>query len=210
MEAFARIMPENYEWTTKSENYTDVLTVDVGHFADLLFHLVGQPNLIFGLTANQFKQTTLFDKENKSKKVPYTLPNNVTVMGTLQNSQQLFVINAEGAQNNISGMQLEVTGDDGVLTLTNTRAYQNKADNKLLLLNKDHDAFATLVIPNKYDTLPKNNLDSSVQDAGYYYQAIARDLLNETHTTPSFDTAVKMHEFISKIISTNKKLRKGE
>ncbi|WP_367365967.1 Gfo/Idh/MocA family protein [Pediococcus parvulus] len=210
VEAFARIMPENYEWTTKSENYTDVLTVDVGHFADLLFHLVGQPNLVIGLTANQFKQTTLFDKKKRTKKVPYGLPNNVTVMGTLLESQQLFVINAEGAQDNISGMQLEVTGNDGVLMLTNTRAYQNEADNKLLLLDKNHDTFTRLTIPGKYDTLPKNDLDNSVQDAGYYYQAIAGDLMNDKHTTPSFETAVQMHEFISKIIDSNKKLREGE
>jgi hypothetical protein len=43
----------------------------------------------------------------------------------------LFSIQIEGGQKHRTGLQIDITGNDGVLRITNPRAFENKDDNAI-------------------------------------------------------------------------------
>jgi len=50
------------------------------------------------------------------------------VIGTLKDGG-LFAMQIEGAQRHRTGLQIDITGTEGVFRITNPRAFENKEDN---------------------------------------------------------------------------------
>lgn len=204
VDAFAPAMPSRYAWTFDPKNYTNVLTIYSGHFSDMLFHIVGQPQTLFALTENQFPYVDITDT---GEKAPYSSPNEVMMMGSLAQGG-LYSVHIEGAQKNITGLQIEITGTNGVLRMSNERGFQNTADNTIEGMQNEEKQFSEIAIPQEYITLPENNLDASVQDVGYLYQAYINDLTEGTTTVTTFEDAVRQHEIIDRVLESDKSLRK--
>ncbi|MGX7205510.1 Gfo/Idh/MocA family protein [Enterococcus pingfangensis] len=205
VDAFSADMPSNYAWTFSAENYTNVLTIYSGHFSDMLFHIVGQPTKVFGMVETQFPY---FNVTDTGEKVENHNPNQVAMMGSLEKG--LFTLNIEGAQKDITGLSIEITGTKGTIRMMNKRGFQNTEDNTLSILHNQKETFEVLNIPDSYRTLPENQLDNSVQDVGYLYQAYANDVANETNTVTSFKDAVRQHQLIDRVLTTNEELNNVE
>jgi predicted dehydrogenase len=125
------------------------------------------------------------------------------VIGTLENGG-LFSIQIEGGQKYKTGLQIEISGTEGVLKITNPRGFENKEDNSVYGMNGNQTSFVQFPVPAKYRTLPVDHLDASTQDMAYLYDAFARDKKNGTTEASNFNDALKQHHFIDQIVASSK------
>ena len=101
------------------------------------------------------------------------------VIGTLKDGG-LFSVQIEGGQRHPTGLQIDITGTEGVLRITNQLAFENKEDNSIEGVNGDGSSPSPLPVPAEYRSLANSHLDASVQDVVYLYAAYARDRKNGT------------------------------
>jgi len=195
VDAFAPVMPDAVKWVVDDANFTHLLSIYGGHFQDLLFHTVGFPSKLTAVTKTQFPVTTIAET---GQKLPYTSPNEVMAIGTLE-CGALFSVQLEGGQAHRTGLQVDVMGVDGALRLTNTRAFQNIEHHSLAGINKGSEVFVRLPVPAQYTALPLTHLDASVQDVAYLYNAYARDKAEGTFNATSFEDALRQHQLIDRI-----------
>lgn len=199
VDAFGEVMPEFAKWTLNAANFTEVLSIYSGHFNDMLFYGVGFPEKLTAIAVNQFPVTTIAET---GEKVPYTSPNEVMVIGTLADGA-LFSIQLEGGQKHRTGLQIDITGTDGVLRITNARGFENKDDNTIAIMRNGIETFEALAVPAEYAFLPVSHLDASSQDVAYLYAAYARDKVMGSHEATSFEDALRQHQLIDQITESS-------
>jgi predicted dehydrogenase len=195
VDAFGQVMPEFAKWALDAANFTHVLSIYGGHFHDMLFHGVGFPAKLAAVVQNQFPVTTIAET---GERIPYTSANEVMVIGTLADGG-LFSIQLEGGQVHRTGLQIDITGTEGALRITNARGFENTEDNAISGMTGNADAFVPLPIPPEYASLPVSHLDASAQDVAYLYSAYARDKDTGTADVTSFEDAVRQHRLIDQI-----------
>ena len=199
-DAFIPILPGRYSWAFHASSFSNVVSIYGGHFMDMLFQAVGFPKKITAVVENHFPFFTVMET---GELVPTTNPNEAMVIGTLENGG-LFSIQIEGAQKHRTGLQIDITGTEGVLKITNTLAFQNKDDNTIEGVNGEGTQLSTLPIPDEYHLHDGSHLDASVQDVVYLYAAYARDKRNGTSEASNFRDGLKQHYIIDQIRQTSK------
>jgi len=204
VDAFPDTMPGKYDWAFKAENFSNVLSVYAAHFGIVLFQSVGFPKKLTAVMENQFPFFTILETGDK---VPNTNPNEIMVIGTLENGG-LFSIQIEGGQKHKTGLQIDITGTEGVLKITNSKAFENRNDNTVEGMNGDQSSLILLPVPEEYRSLPVDHLDASTQDMAYLYDAFARDRKNGTSIASNFKDALKQHRFIDQITKTSEEFFK--
>ena len=132
-DAFVPTMPGRYEWAFHASNFSHILSIYVAHFGDMLFRSVGFPKKLTAVIETQFPFFTVLET---GEQIPNTNPNEVMVIGTLE-SGGLFSMQVEGAQEHRTGLQIDISGTEGVLRITNPLAFQNKDDNAIEGMNGD-------------------------------------------------------------------------
>ena len=199
LHAFPPTMPGRYAWCFDASNFSHVLSVYTAHFGDMLFQSVGFPKKLTAVIENQFPLITV---EETGQKIPTTRPDEVMVIGTLEDGG-LFSVQIEGGQRHRTGLQIDITGTEGVLKVTNPRAFENKEDNFIEGVNGDGSSLSPLPVPAQYRSLEVSHLDASVQDVAYLYAAYARDIKNGTSEASNFRDAVRQHQLIDQIVQTS-------
>jgi predicted dehydrogenase len=174
MNYFQAVLPNALRWTVPAENFSTVVAIYAGHFLDMLFHSVGRPRSLSALMVNQFPKATIRETGEVFDK---TTPDQLVLVGTLENGAVLSV-HIEGGKRNGSGVQIDITGDEGDIRIG------------------DNIPLQTLDIPAEYNWLPASDLPSAVLELANLYVAFARDLAAGTQTAPTFDDAVWMHRLI--------------
>ena len=198
VDAFASPLPERARWTVDEANFSNLLSIYAGHFFDLLFHLVGPPGKLTGIAQNQFPVATIAET---GEQIPNSNAHEIVAIGTLQHG--LLAVQIEGAQAHKTGLQIEITGTDGVLRLTNPRGFQNKDDNAMEGMRDGATTFTPLPIPDEYAPLGNPGLDVSSLDTAYLYAAYARDRANGTTEASNFHDAVALHRLIDQVSETS-------
>lgn len=201
VDAFGEVMPEFAKWALDAANFTEVLSIYGGHFHDMLFHGVGFPQKLTAITENQFPVTTIGET---GEKVPYTSPNEVMVIGTLTDGG-LFSVQLEGGQKHRTGLQIDITGTEGVLRITNARGFENRDDNAVAIMRNGVETFEHLTVPAEYAFLPVSHLDASSQDVAYLYAAYARDKARGSSEATTFDDALRQHRLIDQITESSER-----
>ncbi|GAA4811103.1 Gfo/Idh/MocA family oxidoreductase [Streptomyces ziwulingensis] len=197
VDAFTPTMPGAVAWTFDVDNYTHVLSIYGGHFLDVLSQLAGPPKDLTAVVETQFPELTV---EETGETFPSAKPDAAMVIGTLARGG-LFSVQLEGGQKFPTGLQIDITGTEGVLRLTNERAFQNTEDNTVQGVNGDSatPSLAVLPVPEEYRSLPDSSLDESVQDLAHLYAAFARDRTDGTTDATTFADAVDQHRLIDRI-----------
>jgi predicted dehydrogenase len=195
VDAFGPVMPDAVKWVLEDANFTHLLPIYGGHFHDVLFSTVGFPKQLAAITKVQFPMTTLAET---GQQVPYSSANEVIVMGTLEGSA-LFSIQLEGGQAHRTGLQIDITGTEGVLRMTNPHAFQNQSDHRIEGMKHGAATFAELPVPAEFAFLPTAGMDASALDVAYLYSAYARDKASGTNEATSFEDAVRQHRLIDRI-----------
>jgi predicted dehydrogenase len=197
--AFPSTMPEKYEWAFYTTNFTHVLSVYTAHFGDMLFQIVGFPKKLTAVIESQFPSFTILET---GRQIPNNTPNAAMVIGTLEGGG-LFSIQTEGSQQRPTGLQIEITGTEGVLRISNPLAFQNKYDNSIEGINGDETTFSPLQVPSEYQSLHIDHLDACIRDIAYLYAAHARDRMYGTSEASNFRDALKQHYFIDQVVQSS-------
>jgi predicted dehydrogenase len=140
-------------WTIPAENFSHILSIYGGHFMDMLFQVVGAPQTVSAVVENQFPTITLIET---GETFPNTTPDQVLVIGTLANGA-VFTIQIEGGKRNNSGLQIDITGMEGDLKVSNPLSFTNAEDNKVEGVKGDGEPLRLLPIPASYQGLPQPN-----------------------------------------------------
>jgi hypothetical protein len=110
----------------------------------------------------------------------------------------------EGGQKHPAGLQIDTTGTQGVLRVTNPRAFKKtKRNNSIEGVNSDGASLSPLPVPAAYRSLAASHLDASVQDMAYLYAAYACDRKNGTSEASNFRDALRQHQLIDQIVRTS-------
>jgi predicted dehydrogenase len=166
----------------------------------MLFHVMAAPKTVSAIVATQFPILTL---TSTGESFPNDTPDGVVAIGHLENDA-LFSIQIEGGKRNNSGLQIDITGTEGDLKITNSKSFGTTEDNLIEGAQGDEGRLKQLPIPQKYMRIPPTTLDVSVQDLAHLYAAYSDDRLNGTHNAPDFSDAVRMHKLIDQINLSSK------
>ncbi|MGP8434999.1 Gfo/Idh/MocA family protein [Paraburkholderia fungorum] len=187
-------------WTVPPENFSSVIAIYAGHFLDMLFASTGWPDELSALMVNQFKEVTIVET---GEKLPTTTPDQLVLTGRLEDDAVLTV-HIEGGKRNGSGVQIDITGTEGDLRITNRSAFGGEGDDyKVEGAHGDNLPLQVLPVPDAYNQLPPSDLPSSVLELAELYAAYANDVRNGTKTAPDFSDAVRMHELINAAVMSS-------
>ncbi len=195
MDYFGPTRPPALAWSLGAANFSHVLSIYGGHFLDTLFHVVAAPKTVGAIVAKQFPELTL---TATGESFPNETPDGVVAIGRLENDA-LFSVQIEGGKRNNSGLQIDITGTEDDLKITNTKSFGSTEDNVIEGAQGDTGGLKQLPIPEKYTRIPATTLDESVRELAHLYAAHSDDRLNGTHDAPDFADAVRMHKFIDQI-----------
>jgi predicted dehydrogenase len=193
MSYFAATRTRALEWTVPPENFSSVVAIYGGHFLDMLFASTGWPASVAALTPNQFPFVTI---RETGISTPTSTPDQLALVGQLIDNAVLTV-HIEGGKRNGSGVQIDITGTEGDLRITNASAFGDVGDDyQIRGAQGDRKPLEPLLVPASYQRLPASNLPSSVLELGELYWAYAYDVANGTRTAATFADAVRMHKLI--------------
>jgi predicted dehydrogenase len=117
----------------------------------------------------------------------------------------VFTAHLEGGKRNGSGVQIDITGDEGDLQITNTSAFGDVGDDYIIIgAHGDNLPLEALPVPDNYNWLPPSDLPSAVLELANLYVAYARDISAGTSLAPTFADAVRMHTIIDLIEHSSK------
>lgn len=185
-------------WTFPVENFSNVVTIYTGHFLDMLFKVTGWPTAISALQLNQFPVVTI---EETGERVSATSLDQLVLLGRLGEAGTLSA-HIEGGKHNGFGVQIDITGEDGDLRVTNPDAFvvDDSGSNYRIEGAKSGDhAMQTMPVPASYDWLLDSGLPSAVAELGQLYAAFSKDVSEGTHVAPNFEDALRMHKFFDAI-----------
>ncbi len=195
---FAAQRPPSLEWSLPAANFSHLLSIYGGHFFDLLFHIAGAPKTVSAIAAVQFPTLTL---TRTGESFPNETPDAVLAQGQLANDG-LYSVQIEAGKHNNTGLQMDFTGTDGDLKVSNVRAFGNVADNLIEGARKDQKQLEVLTVPEEYQLTKTSSLDASVQDLIYLYAAFAYPE-GKAYEAPAFGDAVRMHRFIDAVMKAS-------
>jgi predicted dehydrogenase len=198
MSGFGPVRSKSLEWTLPAANFSHVLSIYGGHFMDMLFHAVGLPATLSAIVKTQFPDISV----GTEPKLPNETPDAVMVMGTLVNGA-LFQVHIEGGKLNQKGLQIEITGDNGDLEVSNERSFVTKQDDVTRGAQGEGAHWNEIAVPDHCRTIPPSDLDVSVQDLAQLYAAFVLDRVAGTKSTRDFADAVAMHRLIDAIVDAS-------
>jgi predicted dehydrogenase len=197
IEYFGPQRPPSLEWTLPAANYSHLLSIYGGHFFDLLFHIVGPAKTVSAITSVQFPTLTL---TRTGEEFPNETPDAVLAQGLLDNGG-LYTVQIEAGKQNNSGLQIDFTGTDGDLKISNSKSFQNLSDN-LVEGARGNQKWEPLTVPSEYQFAKGSFLDASVQDLAHLYAAFS-NLDSVGYRAPDFGDAIRMHRFIDGIVKAS-------
>ncbi|WP_042877100.1 Gfo/Idh/MocA family protein [Cupriavidus necator] len=193
MNAFGRERSQALRWTVPVENFSSAISIYAGHFLDMLFTATGWPTHVSALALNQFKTVTI---RETGEVLPSHAPDQLLLVGRMADDAVVSV-HMEAGKLNGRGVQIDITGDEGDLRITNTSAFGNVGDDYIIKGARGQDLpMQVLEVPVIYDRLPHSELPSGVLELAELYVAYAEDLRTGSAAAPTFADAVRLHQLI--------------
>lgn len=197
--AYYHLRSQAVAFTIPAANFTHVAVTFGGHFMDALFTAVGEPKEFSAQLINQFKQITVIET---GEVIATDAPNELLLNGVLADDVALS-IHVEGGKRNGYGMQLDITGTEGDLRISNSAAFHNEEDNQIEGARGAGQSFKLMPVPPEYQWLPASNLPASAQELAHIYAAHLRDMHEGTNLAPTFADAVRLHRLLDTIATAS-------
>jgi predicted dehydrogenase len=192
--------PSKIAFTIAAENFTNAISVYGGHFMDMFFTSIGEPKEFNATIASQFDRVTVIET---GETFSTSAPDQLVLSGNLKNGA-LLSIHVEGGKGNNFGLQVDISGTEGDLKISNVAAFHNLEDNLIEGARGEGQPLQKLPVPQQYNWLPSSELPASALELVNVYEAFARDLVEGTSLTPTFADAVKLHRFLIAIEEASK------
>lgn len=186
------VRSQSLRWTAPADDFSHTIAIYAGHFLDALFETVGYPVSFSSELINQFPEVTITET---GEKISTTAPDQLVLSGRLS-GDAVISVHVEGGKRNNSGVQLDITGDQGDLKITNVSAFGGVGEDYVIEgAHGDNIPLEILTIPNSYYWIKQPLMASGALELTNLYYAFAADVKNSTHRAPTFEDAVKMHKF---------------
>jgi predicted dehydrogenase len=193
MNYFQALRPNALRWTAPEENFSSVIAIYAGHFLDMLFTSTDWPTTVSGLMVNQFPKITI---KETGEVLESSAPDQLVLSGLLEDGA-VISIHIEGGKRNGSGVQIDITGDQGDLKITNRSAFGDVGDDYLIEgAHGDNLALQLLPLPECYQRLPASSLPSAVLELAELYHVYAQDVAEGTHAAATFKDALRLHQLL--------------
>jgi len=199
MNYFQADLPQVLRWTVPAENFSSMVAIYAGHFLDMLFEGIGWPDAVSALAVNQFPTVTIIET---GEKMAATNADQFILSATFPGGA-VASIHFEGGKRNGAGVQIDITGTEGDLRITNTSAFGDIGDDYLISgAHGDQLDLTRMPVPGKYQLAIADSssnaptLPSAVFELAAIYDAFANDVTSGTHTAPTFADAIRMHKLI--------------
>lgn len=190
---FQAIRANALRWTAPEENFSSIVSIYSGHFLDMLFTATGWPVSVSGLVLSQFPQVTI---KETGEVLDSTAPDQMVLTGMLEDGGVISV-HIEGGKRNGAGVQIDISGHEGNLKITNRSAFGGVGDDYVIAgAHGDNLPLQILPIPDIYQRLPASALPSAVLELAELYAVYAQDLAEGTHVAATFNDAVRMHRLL--------------
>jgi predicted dehydrogenase len=191
--SFGKSRSKALRWSAFPENFMGVTSIFGAHLMDPLFSIVGRPTEISAVSINQWPEITITET---GQKISTEVPDQLLLQGLLA-SGAVFAVHIEGGKHHGTGVQIDITGDDGDLQVINSSAFGDVGENyNLFGARAAEAAMAPLPVPASYDWLPPSDLPSGVLELADLFEVHARDLENGTRTVPTFEDALFMQRLL--------------
>ena len=189
-------------------NGANLLTIPVGHSLDLLNYVLGEFAELSAVSDLRRPHITI---EETGERIVKTAADQIAVIGTLRSGATASVHIREAVAGG-TGFLWEINGTDGTLRITADAAVPGIFPLTVAGAQGRNEP-AELAVPTaltqKWPAL--TGLEGAPAfNVGRAYAAFAADIVNETHTVPDFDDAVRRHEVIDAIersASTGKRVK---
>lgn len=201
MNYFQALRGNALRWTIPPENFSSVVAIYAGHFLDMLFTATGWPTSISALSVNQFPEVEIAET---GEVFQTTSPDQLVLIGSL-NDGAVVTVHIEGGKRNGSGVQIDITGDQGDIRITNKSAFGDVGDDYFVQgVHGNKAPLKDLPVPESYSQLPPSGLPSAVLELAELYAAYATDVANGTSIAPNFEDAVRMHQLLDAVTESTK------
>jgi predicted dehydrogenase len=159
----------------------------------MLFTATGWPVSVSGLMVNQFPKVTI---KETGEVLDSTAPDQLVLSGMLEDGG-VISIHIEGGKRNGSGVQIDITGDQGDLKITNRSAFGDVGDDYVVEgAHGDNLTLEVLPVPENYQRLPASSLPSAVLELAELYHVYAQDVAEGTHAAATFNDALRLHQLL--------------
>jgi predicted dehydrogenase len=175
-------------------NGANQLTIGNGHLLDGITYMLGQFSEVSAILGTQFQNVKVIET---GEIVQATSPDYVLVNGIMENGA---IISSHVRNTTVAGLTLEINGTEGDLVMVSKDKMMFQMDSFILKgaqgQNKD---FQELTIPSRYYLVPSELNYGPAYNVAQLYTKFYKDLRENTHDTPDFNTAVNMHNLFDTI-----------
>jgi predicted dehydrogenase len=128
--------------------------------------------------------------------LPSTAPDQLVLSGLLEDGG-VISIHIEGGKRNGSGVQIDITGDQGDLKISNRSAFGDVGDDYVIEgAHGDNLMLEVLPLPENYQRLPASSLPSAVLELAELYHVYAQDVAEGTQAAATFNDALRLHQLL--------------
>ena len=175
-------------------NGANQLTIGNGHLLDGITYMLGQFSEVSAILGTQFQNVKVIET---GEIIQATSPDYVLVNGIMENGA---IISSHVRNTTVAGLTLEINGTEGDLVMVSKDKMMFQMDPFILKgaqgQNKD---FEELTIPSQYYWVPSELNYGPAYNVAQLYTKFYKDLRENTHDTPDFNTAVNMHHLFDTI-----------
>jgi predicted dehydrogenase len=180
-------------YTADKKNGATLLTIPFGHTVDAVCQALGEFTAVEALLANR---RTSFLLVPDNIETPMTSEDQVLVQGLLGEGVTAS-IHYRGGVSRGTNLLWEINGTEGDLQITSIAGHAQMFPLALSGGRGDAQALAPMEVPEAYLRVPE--MPPFAQNVGQVYALMADDIVNGTHTAPSFDDAVRRHRLLDAV-----------
>jgi predicted dehydrogenase len=187
-------VPPYNAYTTDKANGATMLSIALGHAADMLCHCLGE---VRELSATMAQRRTTAEVAGTGQSVPMTAEDQVAVTGALDGGAA-FSIHYRGGVSRGTNLLWEINGSEGDLQLTSAGGQPQIFETRLRGGRSAQSSLEILPVPAQYRWSPAQGPGPSTNVAQAYAR-FARDYREGTHLCPTFEDAVTRHRMLNAI-----------
>jgi predicted dehydrogenase len=186
---FGREVAGDALYLERPETAMNLTTIQTAHTIDFAVHVVGHLTPLAAMTTIQYPELAVGDPPRRERR---TIPDHVLVHGRLDNGGALALQVAGGRPANNTPFTMEITGEDGVITLTGGAPRGFQAGLLTLGVNGE---------PIGVDGGETGRLRDSVVNVAGVYATLRDDISTDSQNAPSFDDAVRLAHLVDDLLA---------
>ena len=191
-----RPRPQRSVWNARKESGAHTLNIATGHALDVFLWILGELSSVSGNVVTQVPEWSISDSD-KPTKVPVTSPDNVLLIGTLENGASVSAHVASVPWHG-SAFRMEAYGTDGTLVATSDQMVEMV--DPVLMGAKHSDSMLNIIPPPKNLLwVPSDIPDGVAVNMGQMFRRFAESIQKGQSVHPDFQEAARRHHTLDQI-----------